>query len=667
MTDAISRFAVAIAVATALAVTLVASAAGASLKQQSEDFDRKITEELRARDPEGADLFARAKQASDRKDFDTAADLYARVRERDPWFSHATRRLCGVESSRGNHDRAIALCREALQADGSATNEAALAHVLMDVRGKPADADVREAYGRARDAVGKDPADGYALLVLCHAAISAREIATLESCVGKLKTVDPGTMTTLYLSAINHALHERLDEAQGDLDRAHALGLPDDTYRTIHRGIDDARSPVDRYGGIAWRGLVAWLSGMALLLGLGAILSRLTLGAISRVPKEPGGHARGVDAALRRTYRVVLWLTCGYYYASLPIVALAVLVGGGGLVYLCFAVGQIPIKLVLIAVLFVVWSLVAIARSVFIRTRDEDPGEPLDLSQHPRLRSVLDEVAARIGTRPVDAVYVTPFTEIAVLERGGLLRQLRGQSQRCLVIGAGVLEGMRVLELKAILAHEYGHFQNEDTAGGGFALAVRRSILTMAMHLAQRGVASPFNPAWWFVRGFHAVFLRVSQGASRLQEVLADRWAAFAYGPTAFSRGLAHVVERSILFDAHMSATLEEVIPAKRPVTNVYAFAPKERTDAKKLEESVREAMNRASSPYDSHPRPADRIAWVEKIAVTPSPESEEDGRQAWSLFASREVIENRMTQVFRSRLARGGITLVAGEAPAAT
>jgi Zn-dependent protease with chaperone function len=342
----------------------------------------------------------------------------------------------------------------------------------------------------------------------------------------------------------------------------------------------------------------------------------------------------------------------------LPIVALAVVAGGAAFIYLCFAVGQIPVKIVAIAVLIVVWTLVAIARSLFVRARDEDPGEPLDLGDHPRLRAVLDEVAGRIGTRPVDAVYVSPFTEVAVLERGGLLRQFRGKSQRCLLLGAGVLEGMRVGEFKAILAHEYGHFQNEDTAGGGFALAVRRSLLAMAMHLARRGVASMLNPAWWFVRGFHAVFLRVSQGASRLQEVLADRWAAFAYGPAAFARGLEHVVARSVRFDAHIAATLDEVVPAKRPLHNVYAFEPQKAVDGKELEEAVHAAMHRASSPYDSHPSPADRIAWVEKIETAAAPPSEGDAEQVWGLLTSRDAIESSMTDVVRSRLAKQGIEL---------
>jgi Zn-dependent protease with chaperone function len=651
--------AIAFVAAASLALPLLAFPARASLKEQVADFDRRTTAELAARDAEAAELFARARQATDGNDLNTAAELYTRVRERDPWFSHATRRLCGVERLRGNGDSAVALCREAFKADPSPANESALALAILTRHEESRADDVQEAYGHARNAAGQEPGDGYAQLVLCQCAIAAKELRVLESCAANLRQIDPGTPSTLFFSAIDQASRGRLDEAQADLDRARALGLGDDAYRSTSRAINDARSPLDRYGGIAWRSLFGWLGGLALLLGTGAILSRLTLAAISRVPREPGGHARGIDAALRRTYRVVLWLTCGYYYASLPVVALVVLAGGGGLIYLCFAVGRIPIKLVLIALLFVVWSLVAIARSVFVRVRDEDPGEQLDLLEHPRLRAVLDEVAARIGTRPVDAVYVTPGTDIAVLERGGLLRQLRGNSQRCLVLGAGVLDGMRVHELKAILAHEYGHFHNEDTAGGGFALSVRRSVLTMAIHLAQRGVASPFNPAWWFVRGFHAVFLRVSQGASRLQEVLADRWAAFAYGPAAFRRGLTHVVQRSVCFNAHMSATLEEAVKDKRPLLNAYAFAPQKPVDAKKIEEAVQEAMNRAASPYDSHPRPADRIEWVERLAAAAPPESAEDAGDAWGLLASREAIENRMTQVVRANLAKRGIQLL--------
>src|SRR2546425_8822909 len=92
-------------------------------------------------------------------------------------------------------------------------------------------------------------------------------------------------------------------------------------------------------------------------------------------------------------------------------------------------------------------------------------------------RSVLDEVAQRVGTRPVDNVYMTPGAQVAVMERGrSMLARARGRAERCLILGAAALEGMRLGPFKAILAHEYGHFSNRDTAGGGVALAGGRSL-----------------------------------------------------------------------------------------------------------------------------------------------------------------------------------------------
>jgi Zn-dependent protease with chaperone function len=641
-----------------LFLSAAAGARAAYLVPRDEAFEKKLQDEIEARDPEGAVLFAQATAARDRDDQDAAADLLEKVRARDPWFVHATRRLCGIESARGHHVRAIALCRQAYAQDASAIDGAALAAALLAAESGAGWA--QEASDIAHEAARKAPEDRYVQMTACQAALAVHDMETFGRCTATLRHVAPHDPAVLYFASIDDAMHGRLDEAQRELDEAHAGGLPDEPYRKLSAAIDDSRSPLERYGRPAFVALVSWLAAFVMLLGLGAVLSRATLRASQNVPTARTGHARGGDALLRRTYRFVLWLTCAYYYASLPLLAGGVVVLGAGVVYLCLVMGQIPVKLVLIVGIIVLTSLWAIAKSIFVRGKDEDPGERLSLADHPKLRAVLDEVAARIGTRPVDSVYVTPGTEIAVLERGGLLRQLRGKSERCLVLGAAVLDGMRVRELKAILAHEYGHFQNEDTAGGGFALAVRRSLMSMAVHLVRGGAASNLNPAWWFVKGFHSVFLRVSQGASRLQEVLADRWAAFAYGSEAFVRGLTHVVARSVRFDAHIAATLGEVVPAKQPLANVYAFVPKEVVDPKKVEQAVEKAMSRPSSPYDSHPRPVDRIAWVTKIAAEAPAETADDAEGAWSLLSGREAIEKRMTDEVRSRLAMRGIRVQA-------
>jgi hypothetical protein len=203
-----------------------------------------------------------------------------------------------------------------------------------------------------------------------------------------------------------------------------------------------------------------------------------------------------------------------------------------------------------------------------------------------------------------------------------------------------------------VLAHEYGHFVNKDTAGGGFSLAVRRSILQMARALAAGGAAAWYNPAWLFVTRFYNLFLRVSQGASRLQEILADRWAALAYGGKTFAAGLTHVVTRSIHFDKHADATLREVIDGGLPLANLYRYAPAKAVDEQEVAAEVAKAMNAEPSPYDSHPRPADRIAWVGDMTSAVGSDLD-DGAPAWALFTDREELEHRLTDQVCARLGR--------------
>jgi len=297
-----------------------------------------------------------------------------------------------------------------------------------------------------------------------------------------------------------------------------------------------------------------------------------------------------------------------------------------------------------------------VLKSIFIRARDEDPGLKLEIEDHPRLREALDEVAGKIETRPVSNVYLTPGTEFAVMERGGVLRQLRGHSERCLILGVGVLEGMALRPFRSILAHEYGHFSNRDTAGGGFALAVRLSIHSTAVNLARHGAAAWYNPAWLFVNSFYRIFLRISQGASRLQEVLADRWAAFAYGSGSFVEGLRHVIERSLRFDAHANAVLKEVMEGKKPLANLYAYRPQANlTDEQDLVQALDHSLNRKPTPYDSHPSPVDRIAWVEALGAQGGPAQPDDRSEAWSLFTDRSELERRLTDEVRKNIALAG------------
>jgi Zn-dependent protease with chaperone function len=50
-----------------------------------------------------------------------------------------------------------------------------------------------------------------------------------------------------------------------------------------------------------------------------------------------------------------------------------------------------------------------------------------------------------------------------VLQRGSLIHQLQDRGERVLILGMASLNDLSQGQLRAILAHEYGHFTNRDT------------------------------------------------------------------------------------------------------------------------------------------------------------------------------------------------------------
>lgn len=618
-------------------------------------FDRRLTEELARRSPRAALAWSEANLARARDEHEKAARLYAQVASLVPGFSHAVRREAGEQLALGRRERAVVLARQAVATEASPENLSALANTLARGKGDadPPRADLEEARRLALRAAAAAPDDFYVQAGLCQVALQADDAAALKQGVDRLLSIAPEEDASHQFAAFLAAIEGRFGAAQAELRRARQLGMPAERYEALSRAFDEARPASARLVPILGWGGGLWLGALVVLFALGAWLSRAALREAARLPGEKGGGVRGSSSVLRRAYGLVLWLSCLYYYVSLPIVGLVVLGVGGGLVYAMFAAGHIPVKLLLIVVVMTLGTLWSILKSVFVRVKDGDPGERLELRAEPRLRALLGEVARRVGTRPVDNVYLTPGTDVAVMERGGLGRQLSGRAERCLILGVGVLDGFRIGPLKAVLAHEYGHFSNRDTAGGGFALGVRRSLVAMAEGLARSGSAAWYNPAWLFLNGFYRVFLRISQGASRLQEVLADRWAAFSYGSRAFEEGLRHVIERSVRFGARASATLQEMAALRQPVANLYAHEPSQSVPEEEVARRVREVLNRAPSVYDSHPSPVERTRWVRALGARGAAASAADDGEAWTLFTDRKAIEERMTAAVRDAVLR--------------
>jgi len=161
-----------------------------------------------------------------------------------------------------------------------------------------------------------------------------------------------------------------------------------------------------------------------------------------------------------------------------------------------------------------------------------------------------------------------------------------------------------------------------------------------AYAMAYAGQAVWWNVAFQFLRLYHFLFRRISYGATRLQEVLADRAAARIYGAQSFEQGLRHVVRRQIEFNHFTDKEIREALNSGRTLQNVYAL---ETQQEKTLEEAIDSALNRQTSEDDTHPSPADRFRLVANVVCRNQPGP---SGLMWDLFADREAITKEMSSL---------------------
>jgi Zn-dependent protease with chaperone function len=124
--------------------------------------------------------------------------------------------------------------------------------------------------------------------------------------------------------------------------------------------------------------------------------------------------------------------------------------------------------IVLIAVAACCWIPAGLLLSGLLGVRPrrfEEPGLPLQREHAPALFAMLDELAHAAGTTAPHDVYISTTPEAFVAETGGGF--LGSNSRRVLCIGAPLLATSTVGELRAMLAHELGHYLGGDTASAG--------------------------------------------------------------------------------------------------------------------------------------------------------------------------------------------------------
>jgi Zn-dependent protease with chaperone function len=387
----------------------------------------------------------------------------------------------------------------------------------------------------------------------------------------------------------------------------------------------------------------AWVLGLTALFLIGKLMSWKTLTSLEAA--NPNSPTSASELTVRKFYRQLITIAGFYYYISLPVVIFLVIIVAAAITYAFVMLGRIPIKLIAVLVIGGLVTIFTLIRSLFIKVESTDPGRSLKYDEAPGLWDLTRAVAATLKTRPVDEIRITPGTDLYVYEKGTWRERSQDKALRVMVLGIGVLNDFKQNGFRAVLAHEYGHFTHRDTAGGEIAIRVNNDMIKFAHAMIVTGQANWWNIAFQFLRIYHFIFRRISHGATRLQEVLADRIAALQYGPLAFEEGLTHVVCKSVEFNHLAVKEIEDCVAVRRTLRNLYELRCEENSN---LQEQIEKSLNRVTSEDDTHPSPTDRFRLTRKI--TGANELPATG-MVWDWFKNREGLTTEMTSLVQSEV----------------
>jgi Zn-dependent protease with chaperone function/tetratricopeptide (TPR) repeat protein len=618
------------------------------------DFERVVWQQLEKVAPKSVETFKAATEAFDKQDYERAATLYRQVMEKAPTFDHVYRRLGSALALSGKTEEGVSYIERAYEMNPRPENMCTLAQFLDE----PGEGEQPSSFNRMRalELAKKGLAayqaqnrkkEPYCALVMARAALGLNDAKEIRAAVKSLVADHPDLMQTHFYLAVLAAYDEDWEKAEEEIKIAQSLGMPaEDAQRFLDSGVH-TRAQVWRYFYYALYLVGAWIVGLVTLFALGKLFSNLTLSSIEEA--DPNGAAGAKQISLRSRYKRLINVAGVYYYVSLPVVMFLVAAVAGSILYGFLMIGQIPIKLALIVAGAALVTIYKMIRSLFIKIESEDPGRALKPEEAPGLWALTREVAQAVDTRPIDEIRVTPGCDLAVYEKGRFREKLQDRARRVLILGVGALNGMRQNAFRAVLAHEYGHFSHRDTAGGDAALRVEKDMTKFAYAMALAGQAVWWNIAFQFLRVYHFIFRRITHGATRLQEILADRVAVQNYGAESFEEGLRHVIRREVEFNSVASKEIEEASQARRDLNNLYQLqVSPEAFDQQMIENKINDIITRPTTEDDTHPSPIDRFRLAQRIVCDNPPQS---NAMVWDLFASRESLTDEMSKLIDERV----------------
>ncbi len=292
----------------------------------------------------------------------------------------------------------------------------------------------------------------------------------------------------------------------------------------------------------------------------------------------------------------------------------------------------------------------------------------------PDFFKMIHEIADQVQTEYPKKVYLSPDVNAGVFYNSSFWSLLIPVKKN-LHVGMGLINTVTDVELKAILAHEFGHFSQSSMKVGSYVYGLNNVIFNL---LYDNESFDRMIQKWANLSGFFAFFLslglRIISGIqwiliqlygvvnksymalSREMEFHADEIAVTMTGMKPLETSLLRMALADSSFQTTMvffenkietNQTVENVFKCQTTVMNYYAHKDNLLFEKGLPNVSVKDLnkFNRSklviTDQWSSHPSVEDRISSMEKIAISPANQTE---RPASTLFRNIEEYQKSIT-----------------------
>ncbi len=324
--------------------------------------------------------------------------------------------------------------------------------------------------------------------------------------------------------------------------------------------------------------------------------------------------------------------------------------------------------------------LVFLVKFIFAVSRDIN-SDRLEITEaeQPRLFAFIRQLARDTQVPFPRKIFLSPNVNACVFYNSSFWSMFL-PIRKNLEIGLGLVNSVNLSELKAVIAHEFGHFSQKSMKLGSFTYNVNRIVYNM---LYQNNDYTSFLNAWgsihsylrffvgitvkiaqgiqWILRGMYQVINKSYMGLSREMEFHADSVAATVSGSNNAVSALSRIEVAASCYNTAVNDANEQ-LKQKKVALNIYpnqlvvmrVLADEYRLTSRKglpefslpfIQSFSRSRIN-YTDQWASHPTLQERTANLDRIDLPATP----DDTLAWQLFENIENLQQSMTShLYRS------------------